>query len=82
MHWNFSEARGSNAEVDYLVQKGGRIVPVEVKSGRKGAMRSLGMLMDEKGLSLGLRFSQENLSQYGRVRTLPLYLAGAWPRFA
>lgn len=80
-YWH-REARGSNAEVDYLVQKGGRIVPVEVKSGRKGAMRSLGMLMDEKGLSLGLRFSQENLSQYGRVRTLPLYLAGAWPRFA
>ncbi len=80
-YWH-REARGSNAEVDYLVQKGGRIVPVEVKSGRKGAMRSLGMLMDEKGLSLGLRFSHENLSQYGRVRTLPLYLAGAWPRFA
>lgn len=80
-YWH-REARGSNAEVDYLVQKGGRIVPVEVKSGRKGAMRSLGILMKEKDLPLGLRFSQENLSEYGRVRTLPLYLAGVWPRFA
>ena len=80
-YWH-REARGSNAEVDYLVQKGGRIVPVEVKSGRKGAMRSLGMLMDEKGFPLGLRFSQENLSEYGRIRTLPLYLAGSWPLFA
>ena len=74
--------RREGGEVDYLVQKGGRIVPVEVKSGRKRAMRSLGMLMDEKNLSLGLRFSQENLSEYGRVRTLPLYLAGVWPQFA
>ena len=80
-YWH-REARGSNAEVDYLVQKGGRIVPVEVKSGKKGAMKSLGMLMDEKKLPLGLRFSQENLSEYGCVRTLPLYLAGVWPRFA
>ena len=80
-YWH-REARGSNAEVDYLVQKGGQIVPVEVKSGRKGAMRSLGILMREKDLPLGLRFSQENLSEYGRIRTLPLYLAGVWPRFA
>lgn len=80
-YWH-REARSSNAEVDYLLQKGDRIVPVEVKSGKKGAMKSLGMLMDEKGLSLGLRFSQENLSDCGRVRVLPLYLAGEWARFA
>ena len=72
----------SNAEVDYLLQKGDRIVPVEVKSGKKGAMKSLGMLMDEKSLPLGLRFSQENLSDCGRVRVLPLYLAGEWARFS
>ena len=72
----------SNAEVDYLLQKGDRIVPVEVKSGKKGAMKSLGMLMDEKNLSLGLRFSQENLSDCGRVRVPPLYLAGEWARFS
>ena len=80
-YWH-REARSSNAEVDYLLQKGDRIVPVEVKSGKKGAMKSLGMLMDEKSLPLGLRFSQENLSDCGRVRVLPLYLAGEWARFS
>ncbi len=80
-YWH-REARSSNAEVDYLLQKGDRIVPVEVKSGKKGAMKSLGMLMDEKSIPLGLRFSQENLSDCGRVRVLPLYLAGEWARFS
>ena len=79
-YWH-REARSSNAEVDYLLQKGDGIVPVEVKSGKKGAMKSLGMLMDEKDLPLGLRFSQENLSCCGRIRVLPLYLAGEWLRF-
>ena len=45
-------------------------------------MKSLGMLMDEKNLPLRLRFSQENLSDCGRVRVLPLYLAGEWSRFS
>ena len=45
-------------------------------------MKSLGMLMDEKNLPLGLRFSQENLSDCGRVRVLPLYFAGEWARFS
>ena len=32
------EARGSNAEVDYLVVRDGRVVPVEVKSGAGGSL--------------------------------------------
>ena len=40
------EARGSNAEVDYLVVRGGRIVPVEVKSGTGGSLRSLHMMLE------------------------------------
>jgi len=40
------EARGSNAEVDYLVVRDGRIVPVEVKSGAGGSLRSLHWMLD------------------------------------
>jgi hypothetical protein len=40
------EARGSNAEVDYLVVRNGQIVPVEVKSGAGGSLRSLHLMLE------------------------------------
>jgi len=39
------EARGSNAEVDYLVVREGKIYPVEVKSGAGGSLRSLHLML-------------------------------------
>ena len=38
-------ARGSSAEVDYLAIRDGRIVPVEVKSGTAGSLRSLHLML-------------------------------------
>ena len=38
-------ARGSSAEVDYLAIRDGRIVPVEVKSGASGSLRSLHLML-------------------------------------
>lgn len=39
------EARGSSAEVDYLVVHEGQIFPVEVKSGAGGSLRSLHLML-------------------------------------
>ena len=39
------EKRGSSAEVDYLIQHGTQIIPVEVKARTTGQMRSLHLLM-------------------------------------
>ena len=41
------DARGSNAEVDYLVVREGRIYPVEVKSGAGGSLRSLHLMLEK-----------------------------------
>jgi predicted AAA+ superfamily ATPase len=43
-YWS-RDARGSQAEVDYLVVHDGRIHPVEVKSGAGGQLRSLHMVL-------------------------------------
>ena len=43
-YWS-REARSSNAEVDFLVVRNGRIVPVEVKSGPSGSLRSLHLML-------------------------------------
>jgi len=46
LHYWSRPARGSSAEVDYLVSTGTDVVPVEVKSGDTGRLRSLQMLLD------------------------------------
>lgn len=67
------EALNSNAEVDYLMQKQQEIIPIEVKSGKKGSMQSLYLFLKEKNRPYGIRFSLENFSVYGQIRVYPLY---------
>ena len=71
-YWH-REKRGSNAEVDYLIEEGTQIVPVEIKSGTTGKMQSMNMFIAEKKSSRGIRISLENFSQYGKITVIPLY---------
>ena len=50
------EGRSNNAEVDYVAEFGGRIVPIEVKAGRAGALKSLHQFVAEKNVELAVRF--------------------------
>ncbi|MDP4271120.1 MAG: AAA family ATPase [Bacteroidota bacterium] len=70
------EAKNSNAEVDYLIQIGLSILPIEVKSGTKGSMQSLYLFMDSKNSEKGMRVSQENFSFYDKIEVFPLYAVG------
>ncbi|PID43922.1 MAG: AAA family ATPase [Gammaproteobacteria bacterium] len=47
------EGRSSNAEVDYVLALSGRVVPIEVKSGATGSMKSLHQFVGEKQLAGG-----------------------------
>ena len=67
------EKAGSNAEVDYVVQLGSRIIPIEVKSGSKGTMQSMRLFMEAKGITQGIRTSLENFSSYDDILVYPLY---------
>ncbi len=71
-YWH-RESRGSNAEVDYVIQQGASIVPVEVKAGTRGQMQSMHLFMSERGLPRGIRISVENFSRYDHVDAIPLY---------
>jgi len=77
------EARGSNAEVDYLVAMKGRVVPLEVKSGPAGKLRSLHLLLREyPRCAPGLVPSEApyaELPDQGLV-FVPLYYAGSLER--
>lgn len=70
------EQSGSNAEVDYIIQRNEEIIPVEVKASKKGSMQSLRLFLSEKHRPYGLRTSLENFCKYEDIRVYPLYAIG------
>ena len=58
------------AEVDYVIARAGQIVPVEVKAGKKGTVRSLWQFVAEKRTELALRFNTEKPSLLDAVDTM------------
>ena len=83
------EASKSQAEVDYLVQVGTRVVPVEVKGGTTGSMKGLHLYLNEKHANFAVRFNADKPSYLKsahardvlgrdcdfRFLSLPLYMA-------
>ena len=63
----------SSAQIDFLIQKGTQIIPVEVKAGTQGAMQSLHLFMKEKGITKGIRTSLENFAHYENIDVYPMY---------
>lgn len=75
-------SRGATAEVDYVTAKDMSVLPIEVKSGISGKMKSLRQFMGVKHLDVGIRASLENFSRIDlsntensklRIDILPLY---------
>lgn len=77
--WHREEKDG-NAEIDFVVEKNGQIVPIEVKSGRKGSMQSMRYFMQDKSITKGIRTSLENFASFGNIGVVPLYAIGEWMR--
>lgn len=73
LHYWHREARSSNAEVDYVMQQGESILPMEVKAGTKGQMQSLRIFLAERALTKGIRLSLENFGTLSDIDILPLY---------
>jgi uncharacterized protein len=79
----------ANAEVDYLITQGMAIIPVEVKAGKSGSLRSLHLFLSEKHRNFALRYNADTPSivaattsvsgmapQSFRLMSLPFYLIG------
>lgn len=71
-YWH-REMRGSNAEIDYVISVNGKIIPIEVKAGTRGAMQSLHLFLKERNLNAGVRFSGENYGLYDNIMSIPAY---------
>lgn len=70
------EAKNSQAEIDYIIQKNEKIIPIEVKAGTKGSMQSMYIFMSEKNIDEGIRVSLENFGQLEKIKIYPLYAIG------
>ncbi|MGA1867820.1 MAG: ATP-binding protein [bacterium] len=55
LHYWIREKSGSNAEIDYVVASGEHIVPIEVKAGKAGSLKSLHMFVSSRRLPLAVR---------------------------
>jgi len=66
-HWS-RNTKGSEAEVDFMIEFDGQIIPIEVKAGTSRTMRSLIMLQKEKKFPLAVRF----YSGLPKIETLSL----------
>ena len=68
-----SESAGI-AEVDFVTTIESKIVPIEVKAGSTGSLRSLHSFMEQKKIALGVRLSEHNISLDGHILSVPFYV--------
>ncbi len=74
------EAKNSNAETDYLIEKQDQILPIEVKSGKSGSLKSLHLLLETyPNVKEAYVFSDANFGQLQaqKISFIPIYYAAA-----
>ncbi len=84
---------GSDAEVDYVIQDRSKVLPIEVKAGTSGALKSLHLFMRSKKLSHAVQVYGAAPSQFEvsvktteghpvkyQLASIPFYLVGQLPR--
>lgn len=82
-YWE-NTADGTRSEVDYIIARDMKVLPIECKSGTSGKMKSLHLFMHNKHLTDAIRCSLENFAllescdkkaddTVRRIQILPLY---------
>jgi predicted AAA+ superfamily ATPase len=73
-YWH-RESAGSKAEIDYVIQKNSGLIPIEVKSGISGGLKSLIIYIKSiKKSYRGVHFSQRSYERKKLYSSLPLYM--------
>jgi len=90
LYYWLRENKDSNAEIDYIIESGSSTIPIEVKAGKTGTLKSLHIFMLEKKKDFAIRFNtdlpslteiktsvrmkNENQSVEYKLLSLPMYL--------
>jgi len=89
-HFWIREQKSSNAEVDLVLAKGSTLIPLEVKAGKQGRLRSLHAFVERAETQIALRALQ-NYPSKEKVKTLsgyrytlvnlPYYAVSEWKKY-
>ena len=72
-------AESSSGEVDFVLQHGGNVIPLEVKAEENLQAKSLKSFVSGSGLPFGVRASMSDFRRQDRLINLPLYaLSQLW----
>ncbi|MEZ5071230.1 MAG: AAA family ATPase [Bacteroidales bacterium] len=74
------QAKNSTAEIDYLVDMDAQVVPVEIKSGPKGHLKSLFMYIEKHRSERAYIVSQAPYKKEGPLYSIPFYAMEAFFR--
>jgi predicted AAA+ superfamily ATPase len=74
LYYWIREQSGGLAEVDYTTAVNGQVIPIEVKSGQTGSLKSIQVFLEKKKNSpYGIQFSQRNYFMDKKIKQYPLY---------
>jgi len=73
------EAKNSNAEIDYIIACCSKAVPIEVKSGKTGTLRSMHLYLKKAGLSAGVKISGLPFDDTLPIVSIPFYAINKIP---
>lgn len=76
--WYYAER--STREMDFVIQQGAEVVPIEVKAGRDKKGATFKSYVKEHAPQYAIRFSTRNLRKDGGFVNIPLYLAPAFEK--
>lgn len=66
------------AEIDFVLQHAGRVIPVEVKAEKNVRSRSLAQFIKEHPELKGARFSMQGYTDQGWMENIPLVALSSW----
>ena len=75
LYWRSDSKSGGQAEIDFVLQDGAGVVPVEVKAGERIASRSLSVFVKKYKPAYSIRITGRNFGFENGIKSVPLYAA-------
>ena len=96
LYYWMREKKNTSAELDYLISEGNSIIPIEVKAGKSGTLKSFHIFLKERQKDFAIRLNSDQLSLFSAstavsdgksnisytLLSLQLYLVGQVRRLA
>jgi predicted AAA+ superfamily ATPase len=71
MYWQSD----GKAEIDFVLQIDGAVIPIEVKKGKRNRSKSLGVFVEKYKSPYSIRLSKKNFGFENGIKSVPLYAA-------